>query len=69
MALRREDLGPEERGRQDALDRSWEQAQRDLADPELRDYLEESLRRLDAAEPAPMLTREEFLAQTRITDE
>jgi len=69
MALHREDLGPEERERQDALDRSWEQAQRDLADPELRDYLEASLRRLDAGEPAPLLTREEFLAQTRITAE
>jgi hypothetical protein len=69
MALRREDLGPEERERQDALDRSWAQAQRDLADPELRDYLEESLRRLDAAKPAPLLSREEFLAQTEITGE
>lgn len=69
MALRREDLKPEERERQEALDRSWAQAQRDLADPEFRGYLEESLRRLDAREPAPLLTREEFLAQTQIPDE
>lgn len=69
MALRREDLRPEERERQEALDRSWAQAQRDLADPEFRSSLEESLRRLDAQEPAPLLTREEFLAQTQIPGE
>lgn len=50
MALRRENLTPEELERQRALDRSWSQAQRDLADPEMRRYLEESLRRLDAHE-------------------
>ena len=45
------------------------QAQRDLTDPELRAYFEKSLGRLDAEEPAPLLTREEFLAQTQIPDE
>lgn len=37
--------------------------------PKFRSYLEESLRKLDAKEPAPLLTREEFLAQTLIPDE
>lgn len=69
MARRREDLNPEQRARQEGLDRSWAGAPRDLADPELRAYLEASVRRIDAGEPAPMLTREEFLAQTEIPDE
>lgn len=69
MALRREHLSPEQLERQQALDRSWAQAQRDLADPEFRGYLEQSLRRLDTKEPAQLLTREEFLAQTKISDE
>lgn len=68
MALRREDLTPEQLRRQEALDRSWEAAQRGLADPEFRAYLEASLRRLDEKAPAPMLTREEFLAQTEPRD-
>ena len=34
-----------------------------------RAYLEESIGRLDAKEPAPLLTREEFLAQTKALDE
>jgi hypothetical protein len=69
VALRREDLSPEELERQVALDRSWAGAQRSLADPEFRAYLEESIRRLDARGPAPLLTREEFLARTAIPDE
>jgi hypothetical protein len=69
MALRRDDLNPEQRARQQGLDRSWAGAQRDLADPELRAYLEASMRRIDAGEPAPMLTREEFLAQTEVLGE
>jgi hypothetical protein len=64
VALRREDLNAEQLERQQALDRSWVEAQRGLADPEFRAYLEDSIRRLDAKEPAPLLTREEFLAQT-----
>jgi len=69
VALRREDLSPEQLEHQRALDRSWTEAQRDLADPEFRNYLEQSLRQLDTKEPAPLLTREEFLAQTKPSDE
>lgn len=65
MALRREDLTAEQLARQEGLDRSWATAQRQLADPEFRAYLEESIRRIDAKDPPPpRLTREEFLAQT-----
>lgn len=69
MALRREDPTPEQLERRRALDRSWAEAQRGLADLEFRSYLEDSIRRLDAEEPAPLLTRAEFLAQTRALDE
>lgn len=68
MALRREDLNPEQLEHQRALDRSWAEAQAGLADPEFRSYLDESIRRLDAKEPASLLTRDEFLAQTRALD-
>jgi hypothetical protein len=67
--MRREDLTPEQLERQRSLDRSWAEAQRGLADPAFRAYLEDSIRRLDTKEPAPTLTREEFLAQTRVVDE
>ena len=69
MAVRREDLNPEQLEHQRALDRSWTEAQRDLGDPAFRAYLEESLHRIDAKEPAPLLTRDEFLAQTELPDE
>lgn len=69
MALRREDLSPEQLAHQQGLDRSWAEAQRDLSDPDFRAYLDGSLRRLDDAEPAPTITREEFLAQTEISGE
>lgn len=69
MALRREDLSTDQLEHQRALDRSWAEAQRGLADPEFRAHLEDSIRRLDARDPAPMLTREEFLAQTKALDE
>jgi hypothetical protein len=69
VALRREDLTPEQLEHQRALDRSWAEAQRGLADPEFGAYLDDSIRRLDIKEPAPMLTREEFLAQTKALDE
>ena len=68
VALRRDDLTPEQLEYQRALDRSWAEAQRGLADPEFRAYLEDSIRRLDAKEPVPVLTREEFLAQTEALD-
>ena len=54
---------------QRALDRSWAAAQSDLADSGFRAYLELSLRRLDEKEPAPPVSREEFLAQTKALDE
>jgi hypothetical protein len=69
MKLHREDLNEEQLRRQEALDRSWAEAQRALADPEFRAYLEESLRQLDERAPAPLLTREEFLAQTEPREE
>lgn len=69
MARRRDDLSPAQLEHQQALDRSWTEAQRSLADPEFRAYLEASLRRLESEEPAPTLTREEFLAQTKALDE
>ncbi len=69
MALRREDLDPEQLDHQRALDRSWSAAQRDLADPEFRAYLEASLLRIETKGPATLLTREEFLAQTKLSDE
>lgn len=64
MTLRREGLTPDQRARQEGVDLSWAEAQRSLADPEFRAYLDESIRRLDAKDPAPVLTREEILAQT-----
>lgn len=69
VALRREDLSPEQLARQEGLDLSWAEAQQELADPEFRAYLEASMRRIDEGTPAPTLTREEFLAQTEIPDE
>jgi len=70
VALRREDLTAEQLAYQEGLDRSWASAQRQLADPEFRAYLEESIRRLDAKYPRPpLLTAEEFLAQTEPADE
>lgn len=68
MALRREDLSPEQVAYQQGLDRSWAGAQRELADPEFRARLEASLRRLDEDDLGPALTREEFLAQTADLD-
>ena len=68
VAMRREDLTPEQLEHQRALDRSWAEAQRGLADPEFRSYLEESIRQLDTKDPAPLLTRYEFLAQSKVLD-
>jgi hypothetical protein len=69
VAPRREDLRPQQLQHQRALDRSWAEGQHDLADPEFRGYLEESLRRLDTKEPAPLLTREGFLLRTELAAE
>jgi hypothetical protein len=64
VALRREDLSPEQLEHQRALDRSWAEAQRDLSDPEFRGRIEQSLRRLDTQEPPPSVSRDDFLART-----
>lgn len=64
MALHRARLTADELERQRALDRSWAAAQEGLADPGFRAYLERSLRRLNAQDPPPVVSREEFLAQT-----
>ncbi|MGE3796176.1 MAG: hypothetical protein AB7I38_19960 [Dehalococcoidia bacterium] len=64
MARQREQLSAEALERQAALDRSWVDAQRALTDPASRSGLERMLERLDAAAPALVLTRAEFLART-----
>ena len=64
VALRREDLSPEELERQHGLDRSWVDAERALADPSFRGGLVDSIGRLEGRDPAPLLTRAEFLART-----
>jgi hypothetical protein len=69
VALRRDDLTAEQLERQRALDRSWAEGERALAEPQSRAYLEESMCRIDAKEPALVLTREQFLALTPLTDE
>lgn len=66
MARPREDLSPDQLEHQHALDRSWVAAQRGLSDPRFRAYLEDSICRLDAKETPPLLTREEFFAQTEV---
>ena len=63
MAVRHDDLSPEEQDRQRALDRSWAGAQEALKDPEFRARLEASIARVNESDATP-LTREEFLAET-----
>jgi hypothetical protein len=63
MAVRRDDLSPDEQDRQRALDRSWAGAQEALKDPDFRARLEASIARVNASDAAPV-TREEFLAET-----
>lgn len=63
MAIRHDDLSPEEQDRQRALDRSWAGAQEALKDPDFRARLEASIARVNASD-SPPLTREEFLAAT-----
>ena len=67
MALRREDLSPEESARQSALDCSWFVARESLADPEFRARLEASIQRVSASN-APPMNREHFLARTDTTN-
>ncbi len=63
MAVRHEDLNPEERDRQRALDRSWTAAQEALSDPEYRARLQASIDRVNRSDARP-ISGEEFLAQT-----
>ncbi len=68
MALRHDDLSPEERARQRALDRSWRAGQEALSDPAMREYLERSIDRVNRSH-APSITGEEFMAQTESSGE
>jgi len=63
MALRRDNLSPEESARQRNLDRSWRAAQDSLSDPAFRSYLEASIRRVNVSDAEP-ISGEQFLAQT-----
>jgi hypothetical protein len=63
MALRREDLTPEQLARQEAYDRSWADQRRMMADPDFVAFLKERMRQLDER-PAPRITGEQFLAMT-----
>lgn len=66
MSLRHEQLTPEELTVQRDLDRSWEGAQKALADPAFRTYLERSIERVNDAPSTGTLTKDEFLAQTEL---
>lgn len=68
MAMRHDELNEEELERKRAVERSWEAAQRALADPEFRKDLDESIERVNRSD-APLLTSDEFLAQTTPTTE
>jgi hypothetical protein len=68
MAVRHDDLSPEEQARQRALDRSWGAAQEALNNPGARALLEASIERVNRSEATP-ITRDEFLAATELTSE
>ena len=68
MSLRHEVLTPEELARQEALDRSWEGAQRALADPAFVASLERSIERANRS-PAKPISKDEFLAMTELPPE
>lgn len=63
MAMRHDELSEEELARKRAIERSWDAAQRAMADPVFREYLDESIDWVNGS-TAPVLTRDEFLAQT-----
>ncbi len=69
MSLRHEELTPDELSLQRDLDRSWAGAQKALADPEFRRYLELSIERVNNLPSTAPLSREEFLAQTALPPE
>ena len=58
-----DELSDEALARKDAVERSWKAAQQALADPTFREQLDESIERVNRS-TAPLLTRDEFLAQT-----
>jgi hypothetical protein len=64
MALRHDDLNPEESAKQSALDRSWRAAQDALADPEFRAYLQASIERVNRSDAEP-ISGQQFLARTQ----
>lgn len=68
MAVRHEDLNPEEQDRQRAFDRSWAAAQEGLDDPDFRARLQASIDRVNRSDARPM-SGEEFLAHTDPTPE
>lgn len=68
MAVRHDDLGPEEQARQRALDRSWRAAQEALGDQDFRARLQASIDRVNNTDIRP-ITVEEFLAQTEPSTE
>lgn len=68
MARHRGDLNPEELARQRALARSWEAAQRSLADKEFEAYVEASIQRVSVSE-AKTISEEKFLAETEPSTE
>ncbi len=68
MAVRHDDLSPEEQARQRALDRSWRTAQEALSDQEFRARLQASIDRVNRSNITP-ITGEEFLAQTEPSTE
>lgn len=63
MAVRHDDLSPEEQARQRALDRSWRAAREALSDQDFRARLEESIDRVNGSALRP-ITSKEFLAQS-----
>lgn len=65
MSLRHEELTDEQRAHQAALDRSWTNAKRTLADPAFRSYLEESIVRANESPTTTTLSKDEFLASTQ----
>ena len=69
MSRRHENLTPEQLALQRDLDRSWEGAQRALADPAFRAYLERSIERLNDTPSSRRLSKDEFLALTEVPPE
>ncbi|MDE0805698.1 MAG: hypothetical protein OSA99_20540 [Acidimicrobiales bacterium] len=63
MTMRHDVLTKEQLDLQRMYRRSWDNAHRQLADPEFRAYLEASIDRVNEASAEP-ITNEEFLAMT-----